>query len=159
MIRIPHNPTADTRTCDYSTVTKDQLLAASQQHINDVQEGLKFFSLLLYIAAKNHDTDKLTEIDHFHADFVTGFKETGWRDAHRQKNRHHLLHPEGIPADVNLIDVLEFIADCVMAGMARSGDVRVREMKLPPEVLERAFYNTVGKLLNEVEVIMPREWR
>jgi hypothetical protein len=52
--------------------------------------------------------------------------------------------------DVNLIDVLDFIADCVMAGMARSGSVY--PLTLSPELLERAFQNTVSMLKAEVVV-------
>ena len=60
---------------------------------------------------------------------------------------------DGIPADVNLIDVLDFIADCVMAGMARSGSVY--PLKLSPELLERAFQNTVELLKAQVVVEQP----
>ncbi len=98
----------------------------------------------------NHDTDKITDIDGFHADFVTGFKEHGWWDRHRQLNRHHLTEPDGVRDDVNLIDVLDFIADCVMAGMGRSGSVY--PLHLSPELLERAFQNTVELLKREVVV-------
>jgi hypothetical protein len=51
---------------------------------------------------------------------------------------------------VNLIDVLDFIADCVMAGMARSGSVY--PLHLSPELLERAFQNTVALLKSQVTV-------
>lgn len=64
--------------------------------------------------------------------------------------RHHLNMEDGVRADVNLIDVLDFIADCVMAGMARSGSVY--PLKLSPEVLERAFQNTVELLKGQVVV-------
>jgi hypothetical protein len=42
------------------------------------------------------------------------------------------------------------IVDCVMAGMARSGSVY--DLKLPPEVLEKAFQNTVELLKSQVVV-------
>jgi len=150
MIRIHKSPTADTRTCDFANVTKDTLLASSQQHIADVSSALWFFMTELTAAAKKHDPDKITDIDGFHADFVTGFKQTGWWDRHRKLNRHHLEQPDGCPVDVNLIDVLDYIADCVMAGMARSGSVY--PLKLGPELLERAFQNTVELLKREVTV-------
>jgi hypothetical protein len=150
MIRIQKSETADTRTCDYANVSKETLLASSKQHIGDVRQALAFFRTLLMDAAANHDPDKLSDIDGFHADFVTGFKEHGWWDRHRQLNRHHLTMEDGIPVDVNLIDVLDFIADCVMAGMARSGSVY--ELKLPAELLERAFQTTVELLKREVVV-------
>lgn len=150
MIRITQSPTADTRTCDFANVSKETLLESSWHHIADVQVALDFFRQLLVDAKRNHDPDKISDIDGFHADFVTGFKETGWWDRHRKLNRHHLTMEDGIPADVNLIDVLDFIADCVMAGMARSGSVY--PLALPPELLERAFQNTVEALKREVVV-------
>lgn len=151
MIHIRKSPTADTRTCDFANVSKETLLASSHQHIGDVREGLQFFGLKVAEAYLAHDTDKISDIDGFHRDFVTGFTQTTWWDAHRRLNRHHLTMEDGIPADVNLIDVLDFIADCVMAGMARSGSVY--PLALPPELLERAFQNTVELLTKQVEVV------
>ena len=153
MITIQKSPTADTRTCDFANTTKDTLLASSKQHIRDVREAHQFFSRKIAQAMLAHDTDKLTDIDGFHADFVTGFKVTDWWDRHRKLNRHHLTELDGIPEDVNLIDVLDFIADCVMAGMARSGSVY--DLHLPPELLERAFQNTVTMLKAQVVVDAP----
>lgn len=150
MIQIGKSETADTRTCDYANVTKETLLRSSEQHIGDVTEALRFFSEKIYQASQNHDPDKITDIDSFHADFVTGFSQTGWWDRHRKLNRHHLTQDDGVPSDVNLIDVLDFIADCVMAGMARSGEVY--PLCLSHELLNRAFHNTITLLKDQVEV-------
>ena len=109
-----------------------------------------FFGILLCGQAELHDFDKLSDIDGFHRDFLTGFKEHSWWDNHRKVNRHHLMQEDGIPADVNLIDVLDMIADCVMAGMARSGSVY--PLELPTDVLVRAFQNTVELLKSKVVV-------
>src|SRR6185312_7652836 len=100
MITVKPSPTADTRTCDYANMPKATLLASSVQHIGDVGQALAFFGALLTRQAVMHDTDKLTDIDGFHKDFLTGFKETGWWDRHRKLNRHHLTQDDGIPADV-----------------------------------------------------------
>jgi hypothetical protein len=150
MIVVTPSPMADTRTCDYTQVTQEQLLDNSKQHISDVQAALGLFVERLYVAMGNHDKDKINDIEGFHRDFQTGFNQTTWWDAHRKLNRHHLTHEDGIPADVNLIDVLDFVADCVMAGMARSGNVT--PLQLPPDLLERAFQNTVELLKNQVTV-------
>lgn len=48
------------------------------------------------------------------------------------------------------VNHLEYIADCVMAGMARTGNVY--ELKMPPELLTKAFQNTVELLKQNVEV-------
>jgi hypothetical protein len=150
MIRIKKSPTADTRTCDYKTVSKQTLIASSVQHIEDVRVALAFFRNLILTAGIIHDQDKLTDINGFHEDFVTGFAQTGWWDRHRKLNRHHLNAADGIPADVNLIDVLDYIADCVMAGMARSGSVY--GIEIAPDVLMGAFQNTIEMLKKEVVV-------
>jgi len=150
MIQIEKSSTADTRTCDWSKVTEETLLKSSKQHIGDIQKGLEFFCNKLREAAEEHDFDKVSEIKWFHEDFKTGFKQTGWWDNHRKVNRHHIDKPDGIPEDVNLIDVLEHITDCVMAGMARSGSVYA--LKLPSDLLQKAFENTVALLKNNIEV-------
>jgi hypothetical protein len=151
MISIKPSPTADTRTCDFANVSKETLLASSHQHIADVREGLRYFGSFLAKASENHDFDKITDIDGFHRDFVTGFKQTEWWDRHRALNRHHLNNEDGVRDDVNLVDVLDFIADCVMAGMARSGNVY--RLQLSPELLEKAFQNTVELLKKNVQVL------
>lgn len=150
MITIKKSQTADTRTCDFASTSIETLLASSAQHIDDVQHGLDFFMGELMEKAEAHDADKITDIDWFHHDFITGFKETGWWDNHRKINRHHLEQADGVPDDVNLLDVLEYVADCVMAGMARSGSVR--PCVLPDEVLQRALKNTVDLLSSNVKV-------
>lgn len=151
MLQIRESKVADTRTCDYTKVTREQLLEASIAHIGDVQQALGLFAGLVMEAANNHDPDKISDIDGFHDDFITGFTQTRWWDRHRKLNRHHLTEADGVPEDVNLIDVLDFIADCVMAGMARSGTVR--PLTIDPEVLQRAFVNTAKLLETQVEVV------
>lgn len=150
MIRIHQSKTADTRSCDFANVSKETLLASSRQHIGDVAQAIGFFAAELVRAAARHDYDKLSDIDGFHADFVTGFAQTGWWDRHRQLNRHHLLQSDGVRDDVNLIDVLDMIADCVMAGMARTGSVY--PLNIDADVLRRAFDNTVELLKSQVVV-------
>ena len=150
MISIKKSATADSRTCDWSKVSKDQLRTSSIQHIDDVKKGMDFFKEMIDEATERHDFDKLTNLDGFHADFQTGFKNTTWWDEHRKINRHHLLHEDGVPADVNLIDVLDMITDCVMAGMGRVGSVY--PLEITPELLKQAFDNTVERL--KVEIVI-----
>jgi len=150
MIHIVKSPTADSRACDYTQVSKEQLLASSEKHIEDVRKALEHFQVGLDTAGVYHDFDKLGAIDSFHANFRTGFVERDWLDRHVQINRHHLSDPNGVPQNVNLIDVLEMVADCVMAGMARTGTVF--PLVLPPELLQRALQNTVEQLQAHVVV-------
>lgn len=150
MITIKKSPTADTRTCDVTKVTRSELLKSSEQHIHDVIRALDFFTAQIENARSVHDYDKIENIDQFYADFVTKFQQTSWWDNHRKIHRHHLNYADGVPPDVNLVDVIEYICDCVMAGMARSGSVY--DITLPNEVLVRAFQNTIELLKKNVEV-------
>lgn len=55
-ISIRKSPTADTRTCDFASVTKEVLLESSKQHIQDVQAAMGFFGIALCEqAAANHE--------------------------------------------------------------------------------------------------------
>lgn len=151
MIEIRESKTADTRSCDFTKVSRQQLLESSVQHIGDVRRGIAFLVDQLLQASERHDTDKITDIDGFHADFITGFKQTGWWDRHQRLNRHHLLQSDGVREDVNLIDVLDMIVDCVMAGMARTGTVY--PLDLDQAVLRLAFENTAELLKANVRVV------
>jgi hypothetical protein len=149
-IHIRSNPLAHIRRSERPTVTKARLLARSRQHIRDVRRALQFFSCEIHAAILAHDADKVSDIDGFHADYLTGLEQTEWRQRHRTLNRHHLMDAGGVPDDVNLVDVLDFIADCVTSGMASGGTVH--PLHLPPDVLERAFQNTLELLKGAVVV-------
>jgi hypothetical protein len=149
-IRIKKSPTADTRTCDWSKVTKEQLLESSKQHIDDIREGFWFFRGMLEEQAYRHDLSKITHIDDFHRNFATGFKEKDWWEYHQLVERHHFNESKYIPEDINLIDILDQIIDGCMAGMARSGEYR--QEHIDPELLMRAYRNTVNLLLKHIEV-------
>jgi len=152
MITIKKSPTADTRTCDFSKVSKERLLHSSKEHIGDVDKALMWMCAQLETRSYSHDHDKISGIDQFHADFVNGFEEghTNWWDNHRKVNRHHLNMDDGVPDDVNLFDVLEMIADCGVSGMARSGSVY--PMELDSGILQQAVENTMKMLVENIEV-------
>lgn len=150
MIMIKKSPTADTRTCDWSKVTEEELQKASLQHIDDVNLGLRYLALLLTLAAHNHDYTKISHLTKFHRDFKTGFKDTGWWEMHQKTERHHFNNPEFVREDVNLIDVLEQIVDGVMAGMARSG--KYRHEPIPSDLLQKAYANTAKLLIEQIVV-------
>lgn len=77
-------------------------------------------------------------------DFVLG----NWYQLHVNTERHHLL--SRCPEDVNLLDVVEIIVDCVCAGKTRSGEVR--DLEISADILEKALKNTV-KLVDDMTVV------
>ena len=152
-IRIPKSAAADTRTADHE-VTKEELHASSWQHIHDVQDALTFICNELQTRGIRHDITKITHLDEFYEQFhraqQTGEWGKGWFDQiHVVQERHHLK--DHCPEDVNLFDVLEMLCDCVMAGLARSG--KYREEEPSPDILVKAYKNTVKMLLNATEVV------
>ena len=151
MIKIKNTSLADTRTCDYENVTIKQLYENSLEHIQDVKAAMELFIDRMEEASKVHDHTKLSHIDQFHKDFVGGFKTQDWYKMHKTSERHHLEAPEGVRSDVNLIDVFEYVCDCVCAGMGRSG--KVRPLEISDEVLRRALNNTADALKKEIEVV------
>jgi len=151
MIKIKKNKNCDTRTCDFSKVSKKELLENSKLHIEDVKKGLLFLKDMMIDAAANHDHMKIRDIDLFYDDFKTGFKTTDWWEAHQDQERHHLQNDVFIQEDVNLIDILEMIVDGVMAGLARTGEYRKEE--IPDGLLRKAFDNTIELMLSNVEAV------
>lgn len=156
-IRIKKSENADTRSCDWSKITKEELLKNSLQHIEDVRQGMNFWAKKINFAGSMHDYTKTNEIDQFHIDFSHGFKEghQTWWILHQEVERHHLKEEKYVQEDVNLIDVLEMITDGVMAGLARTGEYRKEE--IPDSLLRKAFDNTIQLLLKNVEVVDENE--
>lgn len=150
MIKIKKSETADSRTCDYSKVTKEQLLQSTHSHLADIKKGFDFFVFKLLQQQAMHDLTKLSHLDDFYRNFKTGFKETDWWELHQEKERHHFNNPKYVPLDINLFDILDQIVDGVMAGMARSG--QYRQEFISPELLTKAYENTVKMLLDEIVV-------
>lgn len=78
MIKISKSETADSRTCDFSKVTKEQLLDSTYSHLSDIKKGFDFFIMLMMKQSAIHDLTKLSHIDDFYRNFKTGFKEKDW---------------------------------------------------------------------------------
>lgn len=150
VIEINKSETADTRTCDVSEVSKEQLLKSSKSHISDVKKGMKYIAEKVLDRAEEHDYTKIDDIDQFFDDFKNDFKDSKWWVKHQDKERHHLKDSDYVQDDVNLIDILEMIVDGVMAGLARSGEYR--EEKIPDKLLRKAYENTIQMLLDVVKV-------
>lgn len=146
MITIKKNPTADSRCCDAKNVSKETLIKSTELHKLDVKRVLNWLTNKIDWRAKEHDDHKLQTMDAFHQAFTGGFIDETWWNEHK-KERHHL--PENLE-DVNLIDVLEHISDCVVAGMARTG--KVWQPTISNDMLQKAFQNTVLLLMHNVRV-------
>lgn len=127
----------------------EQLLRATTKHMDLVFDGLEFFVNQMFDHGEKHDYTKLEKFPDYHLAIQSGMiKESPWYKYHITEERHHLL--ANVADDVNLIDVMEYICDCVMAGSARSD--KIYDITLSDEVLQKAFKNTVDMLKKEVVV-------
>ena len=150
-IKIRRNPNGDTRTAP-KNISYEEFQEANDMHKRDVYEVMKYLSRLISITGLAHDFTKKREERLFYENFLstmnngTNFVEDDWYQLHINEERHHLF--SRCPEDVNLIDVLEMITDCVCAGLARSG--KVRDLEISPDILERAVTNTVQLLKDNI---------
>lgn len=159
MIKIEETKKCDTRTLKKGdSFAEEDVERETKAHIEAVEKCGDFICVLIKKQFAEHDHTKLGEyLSAFTKALSTGFvgkefKELDWWDIHLTE-RHHLN--DKVPEDVNLIDVLEMICDCVSAGMARTGEVY--DVTLPDKVLKDAFKNTVEMLKKNIEVVKPEE--
>lgn len=149
----------ETKKCDTRTlkpneiISKDAVEGDTKLHIEAVELCGKFLCEKIEEQFKEHDHTKLGEyLPAFTKALLSGFKgkefkEQDWWEIHLTE-RHHLN--DKAPEDVNLIDVLEMICDCVSAGMARTG--HIFPLTLSTETLEKAFLNTVELIKSNIVV-------
>ena len=153
MVKIFKNPNGDTRTAPRN-VSFEEFQEANDMHINDVKQVMYELSQIIDHRGEKHDYTKKSQERMFYNNFLstmndgTDFVNDEWYQLHIKAERHHLS--SNCPNDVNLIDVLEMIVDCVCAGMARSGEIR--DLEINPDILNKAVQNT-AKLIKYMIVV------
>jgi len=157
MITIKKHTEGDTRVAE-GVPTIEDFNSANYDHVDDVKKLANQFSEMLNKRVRYHDWTKLREPyrSMFYRDLcdtIEGkmdFFDGKWSNLHyNELERHHLKRH--CPDDVNMLDVIEMICDCVAAGMARSGEVY--DIDIPAEVLTKAVKNTVELLKREIQVM------
>lgn len=155
-IKIRQSKNADTRSAE-TPITKEILYESSLQHIADVQKAMLWMMEIFAANSLKHDWTKVDEavIEQFYQDFKAAqqdktvkFIELPWYKRHITEERHHPLNY--VHDDINLFDILEQVADIVMAGMARTG--KVYGADISPDILMKAYHNTIELLKNNTEV-------
>ena len=154
-IKINLIPYGDSRTAPKDT-DFISFSEATDWHRSDVRKVMVCIAAMIKEAGKNHDWTKTGEYEiEFFRDFKAAlegkqeFIDGTWWPMHVTTERHHLL--SYCPDDVNIIDVLEMIVDCTLAGLTRSGTVR--PVEIDSEILKKAVDNTVELIKNNVELV------
>lgn len=125
----------------------DEVYSATKTHIKDIRELMELMSNILHIKGLRHDWTKLNNFEDEYGYLVTHdvrddeFLESNWWWKHIRMERHHLN--DYCPSDVNLFDVLEMIADRVVAEKGRTGEINNNYLKLDVSILIRAYWNTI----------------
>jgi len=148
-IKLKYDPHGDSRHAPKDT-TFEEFHQANISHISDVQRVLTRLSILLDQQGKVHDWTKIRFEKEFWDDFwSTDFVNSKWYQNHVHTEKHHPL--AYCHDDINLLDIIEMVVDCVCAGKARSG--QVRPLEVSNEILQKALENTVKLIdtLTEVE--------
>lgn len=155
-VRIKRNNSGDSRTAK-GVPTFEEFHNANQMHINDVERTMSEVAWEILRRGEQHDITKTVLEKMFYRDMVdtiengTEFTDGQWAKIHYFDSceRHH-LHRH-VPDDVNLIDVIEMICDCVCAGKARSEKEYV-DVVLNIQTLLKAYENTVN-LINDIVIL------
>lgn len=152
-VSIYKNPNGDTRTAP-KNISFEQFQEANDSHRGDVRAVMDELGTMLCEKGEQHDWTKKSEERMFYRDFLAtmnggaDFVSGKWYQLHVNTERHHLL--SRCPDDVNLLDVIEMVVDCVCAGKTRSGEVR--DLEISTEILEMALKNTV-KLVDDMTIV------
>ena len=154
---IKKNSLGDTRTATRGP-TFGEFNEANASHKVDVKSMMSSLADAIEVTGEYHDITKIREPERslFYRELCAkiegktdSFTGGEWYPMHCKTERHHLN--EHCPDDVNLIDVLEMICDCVCAGMARSGSVY--PVTIPSEILQKAVENTVNMCIDSVKLV------
>lgn len=147
-IKLKYDPHGDSRHAPKDT-TFEQFHEANVSHIHDVQQVMNWLSVVVKNQGKVHDWTKIRYEKEFWDDFWSeDFANGKWYQRHVHTEKHHPL--AFCHDDIDLIDVLEMIVDCVCAGKARSGEVR--PIEIDEEILKKAVDNTVKLIDKYTEV-------
>lgn len=150
---IYKNPNGDTRTAP-KNISFEQFQEANDSHRGDVRAVMDELGTMLCEKGEQHDWTKKRYEKMFYNNFLatmnygSDFVSGEWYQLHVNTERHHLL--SRCPEDVNLLDVIEMIVDCVCAGKTRSGGVR--DLGISTDILEKALKNTV-KLVDDMTIV------
>lgn len=156
-ITVKTNTNGDSRVAK-RVPTFPEFMEANRSHRKDVLGLMELFVVMLEDRAVRHDCTKVIEpyASMFYRDLcntIEGkmeFMDGEWARIHyEEQERHHLKRY--CPDDVNLIDVIEMVCDCMCAGAARSGG-NIYDVDIPPEILEKALNNTVDLLKSRIEI-------
>lgn len=137
-------------------MTEDELHCNVLIHQLNVRRCLNEFVEMIEDAIDDHDYTKINNENNgvnedFYDMIINKNHDNGWWKRHQKIERHHLNDTQFVQDDVNLIDIMEMIADGFAAGVGRNGYYENRYNDIDMELLFKAFKNTI-KILEDKEL-------
>ena len=125
---------------------ESRLFKDTVQHKKDVEQVMDIIGEYIKERGRGHDWTKLAYFDDFARDCLErkdtpDFKSRDWYHIHTLKERHHVN--ARVPDNVNFIDLLELMVDCIVAGYARSGKINYNFMVVSQTIINEAYWNTI----------------
>lgn len=116
-----------------------------------VSEVMKVIASKLQYHGIIHDYTKRENIEEFWEDTRLRkedipLEEREWIEKHITQEQHH-LNLNAAPT-ITLIDVIEFIVDCMVTAKSTGEEVDLENLKLDPEILMTAYNNTIKYIDN-----------
>ena len=156
VIKVKRNGLGDSRTAGHMP-TFQEFQEANDSHIQDVSNVMELFADMILNAGSQHDWTKKKYEGDFYRDMCLAiqdpdfnFEEAPWYQMHIATERHHIT--KHCKDDINLVDILEHLVDCVCAGKARNSTGKVYPVKIDDDILRKAVANTV-KLLEYCVIV------
>lgn len=153
MVEIQKNINSDTRSAK-GIISFEEFQKANDLHISEVSQVMFYLSKMIIKRGKEHDNTKKKHEILYYQDFIDTMKKKknfidgSWYNMHVSEERHHINTK--CPEDINLIDVLEMIIDCICAGKSRTGEVY--PITIDRDKLYEAFENTI-KLIDGMIIV------
>ncbi len=143
-LKYPHEniimePTPNAAYIYSNKENREECLKDTRLHQKAVKQLMYVIADEIYVRAAYHDHTKLEDED------LTFEK-------HMRLERHHLNLPSGVHKDVNVIDLVEFICDCISAGAQRSYSLDFKYLKVDEALLQPIINNTAFELWRLVRI-------
>jgi len=152
-------------------LTRENLYKDTKEHKQNVNDIIQAFKRELDYKRVMHDHTKFkklpqnimkiedvnfTDVDDEYAENVLEkltekeFKSREWYRKHVTTERHHIK--TFCHEDINLLDVLEMIADITSAGIGRYNNFDWKFAELDEKILLKAYENTIQLVLDNIKV-------
>ena len=148
-IIITNNPN---KLLDEKTLTYNEM----KTHRTNVYNVMNEIGWFINETGTLHDWTKESFFEDYYKDIEERKTETDWRNRewykiHTKYERHHIN--SNTPIDVNLIDIIEMIVDCIVTGKTtNNGEIDYKYLELDANLLLEAYWNTINLINNNTTI-------